>query len=374
MKIVVTGAEGFLGWHARVRLHATTTHEIVAVTRSAWDRLPEFVQGADAVLHAAGVNRGSEHAVERDNARLATELVRAVESTRPKGSNCGPNIVYTNTIHANAETPYGRGKAEAAAVLANGCTRWGGQFADLRLPNLFGEGGRPRYNSFVATFIEAVVNGSVPESVEDRQINLLHAQDAAASIISAIEDPGSVGQPQGRSTTVRDILTTLLDQYDAYRGTQLPNLGDDLAVDLFNTLRYRLFPDHFPVSLQRHTDRRGSLVETVRSMGGQSQVFLSTTRPGITRGEHYHLRKVERFTVVGGQARIQLRKVCGGPEIISFDVSGDAPAVVDMPTMWVHNITNTGSTDLITMFWTNELFDPETPDTYWEPVAERAGV
>ena len=110
------------------------------------------------------------------------------------------------------------------------------------------------------------------------------------------------------------------------------------------------------------------MVETVRSHGGQGQTFVSTTGLGITRGEHFHLGKVERFVVLGGQARISLRRVCDN-EIVSFDVSGDRPAVVDMPTMWVHNITNIGDSELTTLFWTHSLFDPEAPDTYWEPVS-----
>lgn len=369
MRVVVTGADGFLGWHTQVRLRALTSHEVVAVSRSEWDRLPHMMEGAEAVVHMAGVNRGSDEAVERENVRLARELVAAVQSTMTGSDTAGPNIVYSNTIHADSDTPYGRGKAQAAAVLADGCTRWGGWFTDLRLPNLFGEGGRPHYNSFVATFAEAVLRGAAPESVEDRRIELLHAQDAAAAILSALDDPKASRQLRGTATTVSGVLDTLSVQYAAYREAQLPDLGDEMAVDLFNTLRFRLFPEHYPVPLERHADPRGSLVETVRSIGGSGQVFVSTTRPGVTRGEHYHLRKIERFAVVGGQARISLRRVCGGPQVVSFDVSGDAPAVVDMPTMWVHNITNTGDSELITMFWTNELFDPDAPDTYWEPVA-----
>lgn len=116
-----------------------------------------------------------------------------------------------------------------------------------------------------------------------------------------------------------------------------------------------------------HADDRGRLVETVRCHGAGGQTFISTTRPRKTRGEHYHLRKLERFVVVAGRARISLRRLFHD-QVTSFDVSGDEPAIVDMPTMWVHNITNTGDTDLTTMFWTDTLFDPEHPDTYWEPV------
>ena len=148
-------------------------------------------------------------------------------------------------------------------------------------------------------------------------------------------------------------------------------LDTSLRVDLFNTYRAALFPAHYPIALTAHSDDRGRLVETVRAHGGQGQTFVSTTRPGITRGEHFHLGKVERFVVLSGQARISLRRVFH-EDVVSFDVSGDAPAVVDMPTMWVHNITNTGDTEVTTLFWTHSLFDADNPDTYWEPVSDVA--
>lgn len=369
MRVVVTGADGFLGWHTRVRLRALTGHEVVPVSRHAWPRLEELVAGADAVLHLAGVNRADDNELELANLRLAQDLVEAVESARVAGDGRAPDVIYANTIHADSDTAYGRGKARAAEALARASAGWGRSFTDVRFPNLFGESGRPRYNSFVATFVDAVACGQPPASVVDREIDLLHAQDAAEVLLAALAEPRPVLHPRGTPTTVRRVLDTLTAQFECYRTAQFPDLRDQLDLDLFNTLRARLFPDFFPMPLQVRSDERGRLVEIVRSVDGPGQVFVSTTRPGSTRGEHYHLRKIERFAVVGGRGRISLRRVCGGPEVISFDVDGQAPAVVDMPTMWVHNITNTGDTDLVTMFWTNELFDPDAPDTYWEPVS-----
>ena len=162
----------------------------------------------------------------------------------------------------------------------------------------------------------------------------------------------------------KDFLTS---QYDVYRHGEIPALPSRLHVNLFNTLRAAMFPARYPMQLVRRTDPRGSLVETVRAHGSEGQTFISTTVPGITRGQHFHLRKAERFVVVGGQARISLRRVLTD-EAVSFDVDGASPVVVDMPTLWTHNITNTGAGELTTMFWTNELFDPEDADTYAEEV------
>ena len=165
---------------------------------------------------------------------------------------------------------------------------------------------------------------------------------------------------------------TLRASNELYARGDIPPLLTDLSIDLFNTLRAARFPAHYPIPLTARTDDRGSLVEVVRAHGGQGQTFVSSTKPGITRGEHFHLRKIERFVVLTGEARISLRRLFTD-DVVSFDVDGEAPAIVDMPTMWVHNITNTGPGDLTTLFWTHELFDPSAPDTFPEPVADAGG-
>lgn len=369
MKVVVTGADGFLGWHTRVRMRAVTDLDVVAVAESDWGRLGELVTGADAVVHLAGINRDTDEQVEFGNVRLAEELANAIRADiAATGAQRGPTVIYSNTIHAGQDNPYGRGKAAAAAVLADAAAGWGASAVDVRFPNLFGEGGRPAYNSFVATFVDAVAADRAPSTVDDRDIELLHVQGAAQVLIDAITRPEQVVRPAGHPTSVRDVLDRLVSYRATYRGGEFPDLSSQFDVDLFNTLRARLFPTEYPIVLTGHSDPRGRLVETVRCHGGPGQTFVSTTRPGITRGEHYHLRKVERFAVVAGRARISLRKVLGD-DIVSFDVSGDEPAVVDMPTLWVHNISNIGDCELTTVFWTNELYDPQSPDTYFEKVA-----
>jgi UDP-2-acetamido-2,6-beta-L-arabino-hexul-4-ose reductase len=152
-----------------------------------------------------------------------------------------------------------------------------------------------------------------------------------------------------------------------YRTGVLPDLSDALTRDLFNTYRASTFPQQWPIYPPVNSDQRGELVETVKATGGQTQVFFSSTRPGFTRGQHYHLGKVERFLVLRGRADIKLRRLFT-QDVISFTVSGDHPAIIDMPTMWVHSITNTGPDELVTLFYADELFDPDRPDTYPEEV------
>ncbi|MBN1173940.1 MAG: capsular biosynthesis protein, partial [Micromonosporaceae bacterium] len=238
-------------------------------------------------------------------------------------------------------------------------------------PNLFGEHGRPRYNSFVATFAHAVVNGETPP-VADRPVALLHVQRAAQTLIDGLtSSPARPAPtrlaPEGTGTTVLGVYQTLRAFREVYATGDLPALLTDLEIDLFNTLRAALFPAHYPIRPAQRTDGRGSLVEIIRSQGGPGQTFFSTTRPGVTRGEHFHLRKIERFVVLDGTAQIALRRLFHD-EIVSFAVAGDRPAIVDIPTLWTHNITNTGNRALTTLFWSNELFDPARPDTFPEPV------
>lgn len=362
MKIVLTGAGGFLGWHTRVRLQALTQHEVGVVDRSNWDRLSELLSGADAVIHVAGVNRaGSDEEVRSGNINLAQDLA---DGLRESGAT--PRIIFANSIQAGNGTPYGDGKERASKILSDFAKETRVRFVDVMLPNLFGEHGRPKYNSFVATFVQAVVDGESPE-ISDREVELLHVQGAAASLIEAITSTSSVLRPQGTTTTVKGVFDTLSSQRATYATGDVPPIADELELDLFNTLRAALFPAHYPIGLTSNEDARGKLVETVRTHSSQGQTFVSTTVPGATRGDHFHLRKVERFVVLSGRAAISLRRLFT-EEVITFEVDGSNPVIIDMPTMWLHNITNIGDTEVLTQFWSNELFNPEWPDTYWEKV------
>ena len=162
----------------------------------------------------------------------------------------------------------------------------------------------------------------------------------------------------------------IIGEWDAlkkvYDRGEIPDLDSNLRVDLFNTLRSELFPDHYPVKLTLRSDHRGSLFEAVRAHQ-KGQAFISTTKPGIVRGNHFHLHKVERFCVISGKATIRLRKLFS-TDIAVFDVSGEQPSFIDIPTLHTHDITNTGTSDLITLFWSNEFYDPDHPDTWTENV------
>lgn len=363
MRILVTGANGFLGWHTRLRLAAERTHEVITVTRENWPELGELLPYVDAVIHLAGVNRAaSDRDVEEGNVQLAVELAASIASTtKPL------KVVMSGTIHDEKDTPYGRGKRRARDLLSEATHASGGHFVSVCLPNLFGEHAVPHYNSFVATFIDCTISGEVPV-VNDNLVELLHAQDAAQAIIEALDSRQDLTRPKGEQHRVASVWGLLQEIHGAYYPVgEFPDLSSKFRIDMFNSYRAALFPDHYPISLVPHSDSRGSFVETVRCRGGEGQSSFSSTAVDVTRGDHYHLSKVERFAVIRGEARISIRRMFH-ERIYDFYVSGDAPVAIDMPVGWVHNITNIGDDVLFTQFWSHDLFRPEAPDTYTEPV------
>jgi UDP-2-acetamido-2,6-beta-L-arabino-hexul-4-ose reductase len=371
-KVAITGGHGFLGWHTACRLRALHGVEPVRLDRSDLadpTRLADVMGSVDAVLHLAGVNRAStDDLVERGNVEIASSLADAIHAApRPI------DVVYSNSVQADLDNPYGRGKAEAGRLLSEAVAANGGKLADLLLPNLFGEHGRPGYNSFVATFAHEVAAGREPNVTGDREIPLLHAQDAAASMIGAL---GSTTRKvvEAEPIAISDVLRFFTETHESYatRG-EVPDISTPMRRNLFNTYRAAAFPDMWPVSPQVHSDNRGDLFETVRAHGGTGMAFMSTTKPGQKRGEHYHLHKVERFFVVKGEAEIELRRLLHD-DVVTFRLSGNKPSFVDMPTLWVHNIRNVGDSELITMFWADQLLDMDNPDQFPETIATEASA
>lgn len=367
MKIALSGATGFVGWHTQVAAHTRSDLEIVPLGRAAFED-PALMRTAlsesDAVIHLAGVNRAAtEDEIRETNTWLATQLAAGIsQNDRPIP------LVYGNSIHSAGHTVFGAAKQHAGEILSAACRSNSSPFVDVILPNLFGEHGRPFYNSFVSTFCHQLASGEKPAIDVDRELPLLHVQRAVAVLLDLTHSPGNRRiELSAPITSVGDVLLQLQSIRDNYLTGDLPDLSEPFTRDLFNTYRSYTIDNHWPIYPKVNTDERGELFETVRARGGEAQVFFSTTRPGYTRGQHFHLHKVERFLVLRGSARIRLRKLLSD-EVLEFDVSGTNPAIIDMPTMWVHSITNTGSSELVTLFYADQIFDADKPDTYPEDV------
>lgn len=362
-KVVITGAGGFLGLHLRAAAQELGIDTVGIAVGQAFDpdQAAQAVNGADKLIHLAGVNRGTDEEVADSNLLFADQLAATLSMVDQPPST----IVYANSIQANNATVYGTAKHRAAATLAAAAQSVGSTLQDMKLPNLFGEYGRPFYNSVVATFCHLIATGQEPQVHQDRQLQLLHAQNAADILL------GSTGHDElaelSHWETVWGLKHLLEEFHTVYSAGEFPDLSTEFRRDVFNTYRAYTFPDHTPIDITRHADYRGSFSEIVRSHGGTGQTSFSTTAPGVTRGDHYHRRKVERFTVLSGQAEINLRRLFDD-EVYTYIISGDEPQSVDMPTLYAHSIRNIGTEPLFTAFWTNDIFDPDNPDTIAEMV------
>lgn len=348
MKIAITGETGFLGYHLTQYYKYQLGYDVVSLTRD-YQRNIHLIKDCDWLIHCAGVNRSAS--VGSDNILLATELVQLLQTYDIK-----INIAFTSSVQEFIGTEYGVGKSEASKILLEYCTQTNKKFISYKLPNLFGPFGKPNYNSVVATFCYNLVNDNVCQ-VNNNKVDLCYVYDAIQ--VMTLDDTDHTYVTT--SISIKELYEQLSQYHLSYSKGIIPKLNSKFDIQLFNTYRSFANCTH---EFARYTDDRGYLIELLKSEGTQSQIFFSTTKPGITRGNHFHFNKVERFCVLKGTANISMRKL-GSDEVISYIIGEDTNTVVDMPILYTHNITNIGDTELICVFWTNEIFDKEYPDTYF---------
>lgn len=386
LKIGITGQTGFIGTHL-YNFFGTKKDEVIRIPFadayfSDNTTLDSVVKQCDVIIHLAALNRHNDpQTIYETNIRLVQQLIDALERT---GST--PHVLFSSSTQEERDNMFGKSKREGREMLAAWAARNNARFTGLVIPNVFGPFGNPYYNSVVATFCHQVTHNEQPKIEIDASLKLIYIGELVEIIWEKISSQRSAisGQRSGISDqrsaggrfviphTIEKNVTQLLEiinrfKADYYDQGLFPVLNSRFEINLFNTFRcYLDIPNHYPVKLKMNTDDRGTFVETIKTeLGGQ--VSFSTTKPGITRGNHYHTRKIERFAVIKGKARIQLRRI-GTDQVLNFDLDGSEPAYVDMPIWYTHNITNTGTDDLYTIFWINEFFDPNDPDTYFEKV------
>ena len=365
LTVGITGSRGLLGWHTSVYLKTLPGIELELADRKVFENpilLEVFARKCDVIFHCAGMNRGVDAEIAATNVSLTRALIAALNKTKTT-----KHVIFSSSTHIARESSYGKSKRECATLLEAWARISNALFTNLILPNIFGERGKPFYNSVVSTFCYQVSVGEAPKVFEDVQLEQIHAQSVARIFWDIVQtkQAGEVWVP-GRKTSVVGLLDKIRDFHRNYISDIFPDVRDEFDRDLFNTYRSYLYPSHYPRALTLNSDARGSLFESVKTFNG-GQTFLSTTLPGITRGNHFHTRKIERFLVVKGMAQICIRRVLS-EEVNIFDVSGAKPSFVDIPTLHTHNITNIGNDELITLFWTHEFYDPLASDTTMEQV------
>jgi UDP-2-acetamido-2,6-beta-L-arabino-hexul-4-ose reductase len=387
IKVGITGQAGFVGTHLYNTLGLNPTKfQRIPFEDSYFqneEKLKEFVSQCNAIVHLAAMNRHNDpEVIYSTNIQLVKQLITACEATDSK-----PHILFSSSTQEERDNLYGKSKKEGRELFEQWAKKYNSQFTGLVIPNVFGPFGHPYYNSVVATFCHQLTHNETPRIEVDGELKLIYVGELVDVFINKLlghRVPQSNTQSNTVSNTAKHCETKFIEHTSTIKVSKLlellksykenyfangiiPNLNNPFERNLFNT--FVCYIDHktfFPFHLDLKTDDRGSFVETVKLNSG-GQVSFSTTKPGITRGNHFHTRKAERFAVIKGKARIELRRV-GTEEVLSFELDGSQPSFVDMPIWYTHNITNIGDEEVYTIFWISEHFNADDTDTFFETV------
>ena len=382
MKVLVTGSKGFIGRNLIAHLRQRDDVQILGYdVNNTPEELDAWLTEADFVYHLAGVNRPkNEEEFFTGNVGFTRAICERL-ARRPEP----PPVLLSSSIQAELDNPYGRSKRLAEEVLIAYAKETGAPVIIYRLTNVFGKWSRPNYNTVVATFCYNIAHDlPITISDPDRELNLIHTDDVVRHFIAELQRSEARSQGTGGNVIWREVtpsyrvtlgrLADIIRSFRAMRDTLLmPDFNDPFIKKLYGMYLTYLDEDDFAYNLTQRCDDRGCLAEFIKSPHF-GQIFVSRTKPGITRGNHFHHTKAEKFLVLEGEAVIRFRPIqrseVRGQEsdVIEYRVSGEDFRVVDIPPGYTHNIENVGDTDVITLFWASEIFDPEEPDTYWEEV------
>lgn len=381
MNILVTGAKGFVGKNLVTSLYNIkegkdktfsfnidlNIFEYDIDTDSAL--LDEYCRSADFVFNLAGVNRPMDQGeFMSGNFGFASTLIEALKK---HGNRCP--VMMSSSTQAALDNPYGKSKKAGENLFFEYAKNTGAQVLVYRFPNVFGKWCRPNYNSAVATFCHNIAN-NLPITVNDRSVvmNLVYIDDVVTELINALAGKANRGDgnycyvPVVHTITLGEIVDLIYSFKASRDECSIPNMSDELTKKLYATYLSYLPTDKFNYPLKMNIDERGSFTEIIRTPE-RGQFSVNISKPGITKGNHWHHTKNEKFLVVSGSGVIRFRRV-DIDEVLEYYVSSDKLEVVDIPTGYTHNIQNLGDTDMVTFMWANECFDSEKPDTYYKEV------
>lgn len=386
-KILVTGSNGFVGKNIVVALNEIKKYEVITIDRqNSEEELKQATLNADFIVHLAGVNRPKETSeFYEGNGGLTEKIVSFL-----KNENKNTPILITSSTHAGIDNDYGKSKKQSEDALIKYSDECNAKVYIFRLPNLFGKWCKPNYNSAVTTFCYNIAHDlDVWVNDPSIELSLVYIDDVVESIVECIEywnmiNLNEINEEVALTTTgsncvqidkyyyevttvYKRTLGNIVDSLKMFRNMRksllIPDLSDGFNKALYSTYLTYLEEDDFSYFLDKKEDNRGWLAELVKSEQF-GQMFVSKTHPGITRGNHWHHTKTEKFIVIQGQANVRFRKI-DEDKVIEYIVDGEKPQVLDIPPGYTHSIENIGQDEVITLFWSNEMFNPEKPDTYF---------
>lgn len=364
--VLVTGADGFIGKNLVAQLRNEQIEVISYNKKNTINQLIEYVNHADFIFHLAGVNRPKDISeFEKGNVCFTEKLLNIMKENKRKIP-----ILFSSSIQSEMDNPYGISKRKAEQEVFRYGNETGAEVFVYRLPNVFGKWCKPNYNSVVATWCYNIAN-NLPIHIDDpnKKLNLVYIDEVVEEFIQALN--GNANKAENGFCSIKRVfqvsLKEIAEKLQSFRSSRktlkMENLENDFDRYLYTTYLSYLSEDDFSYPLEMKHDNRGWLAEFIKSKCF-GQIFISRTKPGITRGNHWHHTKVEKFLVIEGEAIIKFRKI-NSEEVIEYPVSGEQLKVVDIPPGYTHSITNVGNTDVITLFWANEIFNPEKHDTYY---------
>lgn len=366
MKILVTGANGFIGKNLVAELRNRKHSNIFEYDKDTDPvLLDEYCKEAEFVFHLAGVNRPKEQSEFMEGNFGFTSIL--LDKLKKYNNTCP--VMLSSSIQAKLDNPYGESKKAGEDLLFAYSNETGAKVLVYRFPNVFGKWCRPNYNSAIATFCYNIAHG-IPITVNDPNVvmNLVYIDDVVEELINALNGKeNTVGYfcevPVVHTITLGEIVDLIYSFKNSREDLSVPNMADAFTKKLYSTYLSYLPEDKFNYELNMNIDNRGSFTEFIKTPD-RGQVSVNISKPGITKGNHWHHSKNEKFLVVSGKGVIRFREI-GSDKVIEYYVSGDKMEVVDIPTGYTHNIENLGDTDMITIMWANEPFDLEKPDTYY---------
>ncbi|MEH7073653.1 capsular polysaccharide biosynthesis protein CapF [Neobacillus drentensis] len=366
MKILVTGANGFVGKNLIAELKNKGFNDIFQFSKETESSLLEkYTKECDFVFHLAGVNRPKdEKEFMEGNFGFTSELLELLK----KHDNIAP-VLITSSIQAERDNAYGRSKKAGENLLFNYSKETGVKVYVYRLANLFGKWSRPNYNTVVATYCHNIARDlDIQVNNKEAELNLCYIDDLLEEFLRALEgNPTNQDDycvvPITHNIKLGELAELIISFKESRTNLSIPNMVDELTKKLYSTYLSFLPEDKFSYNLKMNSDNRGSFTEFIRTPE-RGQVSINVSKPGITKGNHWHHTKNEKFLVVSGEGLIRFRKP-NSEGIIEYRVSGKKLQVIDIPTGYTHSIVNVGENDLVTVMWVNECFDPEQPDTYY---------